>query len=352
MSSSSKPVLRQHVAKPKAESVSLPRWDKAGNLVTPATKQPKPVKVDDVESNAIKPPTVAELEAIREQAYNEGFEQGFEQGMAQGARKGEQDGHAKGLAAGEEEGRKLGQQQAYDDALKMEQAESQKKFDLFDSLTLAMTHQLAAEEQELKEAMMALSIRIARQVLQEELHTNPEHIQTIVHAAIQALPNPDEKLSVQVNSQDAELIKAIAESHWRVEVNDAISAGGCQVKSGYSYIDYTLEHRFDNAVTHLVNNPEHPMPEQIKQPLSSEPLLNKPESKAVEAEAMSEPEPAGEDQSTAEEQAEAPIESTADADTELADAPAVEAKPVLDAAEDSPENQPLTKEVASDDTNH
>lgn len=360
MSSSSKPILRQQVAKPKTESVSLPKWDRAGNLVTPAARQRKPVQVDDVESKAVKPPTVAELEAIREQAYNEGFEQGYEQGMDQGARKGEQDGHAKGLTIGEEEGRKLGEQKAYEDALKLEQAETQKRLELYDSLTLAMTHQLAAEEQELKDAMLALSMRIARQVLQDELQANPEHIQNIVHAAIQALPNPDEKLSVQVNISDAELVRSIAESHWKVEINDAVSPGGCLVKSGYSYIDYTLEHRFNNAVTHLMNNPERPMPEKAKQPLSSESLLNPPgdsEAEAVLANEKSESDAAdtataGQPETQLDSRTEATgVNAPANLDDTAQDDSVIQNAEEPTPAAAKPDDLSITKEAESDDTN-
>lgn len=277
MSFSEKPIVRAAKSKSDAEDYSLPKWDREGNLIARATKPQRSVKVDDVKTEEIKPPTVAELKAIREQAYNEGFELGYEQGMGQGSKKGEKDGHAKGLKQGQEEGLKIGEEKGFEEALKKEQTETAKKLELYDSLNTALKEQINSEAEELKNAMLGLSIRIARQVLQDELKANPEHIQSIVHAAVQALPNPDDKLSIQVNSSDADLVKSFAESHWVIEENAAISQGGCKVKSGYSYIDYTLEHRFDTAVSHLINHTEQPLPEKVKKPIAAESLLS-PES--------------------------------------------------------------------------
>lgn len=294
MSSSNKPILRKR-SEPSVESLSLPKWDREGKLVAKPVGRPAKVDVSDVETQKITPPTVKELEEIRENAYNEGFEQGFAQGMTQGEAHGKQEGHAKGLAQGEEEGRKLGEKQGFEEALKREETQTRERLEIFEVVTESLKQQLSREEADLKSAMLALSMRIARQALQEELAVKPSHIQSIVHAAIQALPNPDERLTVIINEKDKDLVTAIAESHWEIETSANVTPGGCQVKSHYSYVDYTLEHRFDTAVSHLMSHGDESFPARVKEPFSEQPLpaprRKKPlrnrekESEAIEEEA-------------------------------------------------------------------
>ncbi|TXR53404.1 FliH/SctL family protein [Reinekea thalattae] len=291
MSSTSNLTSRKSLGKnasTKAESVALPRWDRHGNLISSPKRPEAEVTVENVEEQ-VKLPTVAELEKITEQAYNEGFEQGYEQGMAQGQKKGLEQGYAEGFTKGETEGQTQGFDKGYEEALQKGELESQKKVDLFHSVADAMSQQLIQEETELKEAVLALSLRIAKQVLLEELAVNQEHIKRIVHAAVQALPNPDEKLVIYTNSADAELVRSIAEENWRVAENDNVASGGCQVKSDTSYVDYSIDRRFDTAVAQLMTLPSQPLSEQHKAPISEQPLADVLENTAAAQAELTDP---------------------------------------------------------------
>lgn len=261
------------------ENMYLPKWDKDGNDVSKNPPKPKPQKVsekvDDVTAEEIKIPTVKELEAIQESAYNEGFEQGYQSGLVQGTRDGKTEGlkagKAEGIEAGLQEGREAGQQQA----LAEEQKITNEKLLVLGSISEELKKQLPQEQKELEQALLALSIRIARQVLQDEIKANPQHIESIVHAAVQSLPNPDNKLSVSVNPNDFELVTQFADSHWQIHADEKITTGGCEIKSGYSYIDFTLEHRFDLAVSHFLSHlGEGVKPDAIQSPFTSENLID------------------------------------------------------------------------------
>lgn len=268
-------VLRQGSEK-AVEDYHFPKWDKDGNLIKTAKKPQKvkkPTEVEDIEETVVKVPTVKEIEAIREEAYNEGFEQGYENGLAQGQQEGKKlghsEGHEKGYADGFGEGRKAGS----DEALNEERQKTDEKLSVFNAASDALKQQVATEQDELEEALLALSIRIARQVLQDELRLKPNHIATVVHAAVQSLPNPDEKLTVLLNPAELDFVETIADSHWTLEGDQSISVGGCRVKSAFSYVDYTLEHRFENAVTHLISSLPNVNEEALSNPISEEFLM-------------------------------------------------------------------------------
>ena len=77
MSAPKKTVLRQP-SKSGVENISLPSWDRDGNLINRPTKRPIKAKVEDVPERKVKVPTVKEIESIQETAYDEGFQRGFE----------------------------------------------------------------------------------------------------------------------------------------------------------------------------------------------------------------------------------------------------------------------------------
>jgi len=278
MSSSNKSVLRSNKVN-EVEKLSLPKWDQNGNLVKKPAKRPVKQTVKEVKQEEIKAPTVKELEKIREDAYNEGFEQGYENGMAQGQRSGLESGRAEGVTQGQEEGRLKGLTEGTEQALQEEREKSDQKLQIFTSLSLALKDQVAVEQTELEKALLALSVRIARQVLQDELRTKPGHISNIVHAAVQSLPNPDEKLTLFLNPDEIDFVASFAESHWVLSADETVSLGGCKIKSGFSYIDYTLEHRFDTAVTHLISHIGEDISDVVKEPISEEFLLRDNEAK-------------------------------------------------------------------------
>ncbi len=273
MSSSNKSILRNNKV-PDVENLQLPTWDKHGNEIHKAvTPQAKPTQVEDVSEESLKVPTLKEVESIREEAYNEGFEQGFQNGLGQGHREGVVEGKKEGYEVGYQEGLTAGMTTGHEQTVAEERVKTDDKLTVLASVANELKNQLGQEQSELEKALLVLSIKIARQVLQDELHLDPNHIAVVVHAAVQSLPNPDEKLTVLLNSSDLEFVSSFADSHWTLEADESISAGGCKIKSKYSYVDYTLEHRFDNAVSQLVAQLEDSDINNIKQPITDEYLL-------------------------------------------------------------------------------
>ena len=295
MSSDSKPILRRKDVI-SAANLPLVKWDKNGLVVDGAPKAKASAEVvesvDEVAHETIKAPTVKELESIREDAYNEGFEQGFESGMTQGHSAGQTEGHAEGLIAGQEKGTEQGLAAGTAKGELAEAKKNKEKLAVFEALTAAFKAQMPHEQAELEQALLSLSIRIARQIIRDELRAEPSHIAAVVHAAVQSLPNPDEKLTLSVNPSELEFVTSFAEKHWQLEGDVKVSVGGCKIKTQYSYVDYTLEHRFDAAVRHLMTKLGEDSAKASQSPLSEQPLigeLGEPDADLAQAELEAEP---------------------------------------------------------------
>lgn len=233
------------------ETYRLPRWDAQGNLID---DRPKPIATvtEDIEDVQLQPPTAEEIRQIHDDAFNEGFESGYQQGMKQGQQEGQKAGHQQGYEAGEQAGRGVGEQAGYDAALKIEQARINEELAPLKAVLEQLQGLLPKQEAALREGLVALAVRLARNLFDAELALKPEHIQALVHSAIQALPNADERLTVELHPDDLALVEAIADSHWSLQADAQLNRGGCRVRSRFSYIDYSLEHRFRQQVSNLL----------------------------------------------------------------------------------------------------
>lgn len=233
------------------EAYRLPRWDADGNLID---DRPKPVQTvtEDVEEDVVKPPTAEEIQQIHDSAYDEGFESGYQQGMRQGQQDGHKAGHQQGYDEGSQVGREAGEQAGFEAALKTEEKRIRESLAPLEDVLKQLQQVLPAQEAALREGLVALAVRLARNLFDAELALKPEHIQTLVHNAVQALPNADERLVIELHPDDLALVERIADSHWQLQTSDDLSRGGCRVRSRFSYVDYSLEHRFRQQLSNLL----------------------------------------------------------------------------------------------------
>ncbi|MGV8843793.1 MAG: flagellar assembly protein FliH [Pseudomonas sp.] len=180
----------------------------------------------EVDLETLKPLTLDELEAIRQDAYNEGFSTGEKDGFHGGQLKARQEAEV-ALKA------KL---------LRLEQV---------------MTHLLepiAEQDQQLEVAMIKLVSHITRQVIQRELSSDSSQLRQVLREALKLLPMGAGNVRIHINPQDFELVKALRERHeetWRILEDDALQPGGCRVESEHSQIDASIETRLNLAVQQL-----------------------------------------------------------------------------------------------------
>jgi flagellar assembly protein FliH len=223
---------------------SLPSFDGSDDSVVEVAKP------DEVSSEAELPPaeeipveevqpiTLEELEAIRQDAYNEG------------------------LAIGEKDGYHAGQ-------LKAKAENDAYLGELLNRMERLMQHlfdPIAEQDRELEKAMVGLVEHISRQVIQRELSIDSSQLSHVVRDALKLLPMGADNVRILVNPQDFELVKALRERHdekWRILEDETMLPGGCRVETEHSRIDATVETRLAQAMTQMFEQQR----EQATQPL-------------------------------------------------------------------------------------
>ena len=191
----------------------------------PAEPEPEP-QIEEVAVEDVKPLTLEEVEAIRQDAYNEGFATGEKDGFHAGQLKAKQEADV-ALAA------KLAQLEA---------------------LMGHLLEPIASQDRELEQGLVDLVSQMTRQVIQRELTTDSSQIRHVLREALKLLPMGAENIRIHVHPQDFELVKALRERHeetWRILEDDALQPGGCRVETEQSRIDASMETRIEKAVAQL-----------------------------------------------------------------------------------------------------
>ena len=214
---------------------SLPSFDEhdesqqdvpAPEAVVAEAPPPPPQESEEVALEDVKPLTLDELEAIRQDAYNEGFATGEKDGFRAGQLKAKQEADA-ALA---------GRVQALEQVMRH----------LFEPI--------AEQDQQLEVALVTLVGQIAREVIQRELSGDSSQIRQVLREALKLLPMGAENIRIHLNPQDFEQVKALRDRHeenWRILEDDSLLPGGCRVESEHSRIDASVETRLSQALKQL-----------------------------------------------------------------------------------------------------
>lgn len=210
---------------------ALPSFDPelpAGPEQVPvAEPEPEPQQqVEEVAIEEVKPLTLDEVEAIRQDAYNEGFATGEKDGF-----------HAGQLKAKQEAEVAL--------ALKVKSLEQ---------LMGELLEPIANQDQELEQALINLVSQMTRQVIQRELTSDSSQLRSVLREALALLPMGASNIRIHINPQDFELVKALRERHeesWRILEDESLLPGGCRVESEHSRIDASIETRMALALKQL-----------------------------------------------------------------------------------------------------
>jgi flagellar assembly protein FliH len=184
------------------------------------------VESEDVALEDVKPLTLDELEAIRQDAYNEGF------------------------AAGEKDGYHGGQLKAKQEA----DVALASKMLAVEQLMQQLFEPIAEQDQQLEVALVNLVSHMAREVIQRELSIDSSQIRQVLREALKLLPMGASNVRIQLNPQDFEMAKALRERHeetWRIVEDEALLPGGCRVETEHSRIDASIETRLSQALQQL-----------------------------------------------------------------------------------------------------
>lgn len=151
-------------------------------------------------------PTAAEIEAMQNQAREEGYQAGYAEGK-------------------------------------------QRMSKLLSALDQAMQQ----AEQDIAQDVLDLALEVARQMVQQTLKHNPEVLLNTIRAAINALPHLSQGAHLLLHPQDAEMIRQhigeqLGHTGWKIIEDAQITPGGVRVETHHSQIDATVEHRWKRIV--------------------------------------------------------------------------------------------------------
>jgi flagellar assembly protein FliH len=201
----------------------------------------------------LKPPTAADLEAIREAAYQEGLEQGFEEGRKKGYESGFKGGYEKGKQQGLTDGTASGRTEIM--AALSKQIES--GFQRIDQVTQLLSDPVAELADEIEQASVDMIIAISRCVVSRELMLDSSHIADIVRQALVQMPESDRPLSIALNPGDLEFLETHARPRpsWfqYCVMDEAMAPGGCRLDNRLTLVDFTADKRFMQVVSDMLN---------------------------------------------------------------------------------------------------
>ncbi|WP_372872562.1 flagellar assembly protein FliH [Shewanella sp.] len=193
-----------------------------------------------------RPPTLAEIEAIRQEAELEGFEAGKQDGLARGL----EEGRLQGLQEGHQEGLQQGHEQGLQQGL----SEAKQMLARFEAFLGQFSAPLALLDNEIEQELLNLSMALARQILLNELKTHPEHILAALREGIDCLPIKEQQVKVRLNPDDLALLQQIYDhselerNRWQLESDPLLSRGGLIIDSHRSRVDMRLEERMANVL--------------------------------------------------------------------------------------------------------
>lgn len=211
---------------------ALPSFDPHGagpdelEAVEPAAEEQELARSEDVPVEEIKPLTLDELEAIRQEAYNEGFSTGEKDGFHAGQLKARQEADA-ALAP---------------------------KLANLEQLMAQLLEPIADQDRNLEHAMVTLVSQMAREVIQRDLLIDSSQIRQVLRDALKLLPMGASNVRIHINPQDFELVKALRERHeetWKLVEDSDLMPGGCRIETEQSRIDASVETRLGQAITQL-----------------------------------------------------------------------------------------------------
>jgi flagellar assembly protein FliH len=171
-------------------------------------------------ANAVAQPTVRELEALEQQAREEGY------------------------AAGRAEGLAAAQQQLHEQLARL------------DALYTAAARPLQVLDEQTEQELARLATVIARRVIAHELRLSPGLIVQAVRQAATALPAATRELRVQLHPDDLALLRELgaAETHWQLLADPALSRGDCQLLSERSRLDARVETRLAAVIDAVIGD--------------------------------------------------------------------------------------------------
>lgn len=252
-------------------------------------------------------PAPEALQALRDEARQQGYAEGLEQGRQEG----HEDGRATGYQEGEQQGQEAGFQAGYQRGLEQSRHEVDQQLARLQGLIEQLQGPLAALDHDVEAALLSLVDLVCRSLLRREITLDRSFLSGVLAESVAALPAGHQRLRIFLNPDDLPLAEAACEDlleDYRLIGDPAITLGGARVETLQSLVDSTLENRYKKIIDQLLGDRYQqaaadlkPLPQDVLSTPDSQPLasLSFAESPAAAAPAVP-PEDASPDVSSVE----------------------------------------------------
>jgi flagellar assembly protein FliH len=170
-----------------------------------------------------KPQTVEEVQALRQQAVEDGRQEGIKKGLAE------------------------------------MQAKARQLANVFDF----MANPLQKLDTQVEKEVTRLAIMIAQMLLRKECSIDAGHIQSLIHETLEYLPINPRNVRIRLNPNDIILLTQagieLKTADWICVGDKTIAQGGCVVESDTSHIDATVENRVQQIFDQLSEHRPQPV---------------------------------------------------------------------------------------------
>ncbi|MCW9014742.1 MAG: FliH/SctL family protein [Gammaproteobacteria bacterium] len=173
----------------------------------------------------LKYQTVEDIEALQKQAYEEARQQGYQAGKQEGL------------------------------------LEMQAKAQQLQNLITFLEHPLENLDEDVEKQLTELAFTVARLLLKKECCTDIDHVQAVIHEALEFLPMTSRNVRVRLNRADVQLLQQggvdTSAQDWVCVEDNTVTQGGCLVESDQSHIDASVETRIAQLVDQLTEHRPH-----------------------------------------------------------------------------------------------
>jgi flagellar assembly protein FliH len=122
------------------------------------------------------------------------------------------------------------------------------------SVIAQLLEPIAAQQEEIEQALTQLALDIARAVLDRTPVFSAAEILPLARRAVRELPAGARNISVLLHPQQVELLRESTEwpAAWKLQADSRVDLGGCKVVTEQSLVDYSVELRFRQIAAQLL----------------------------------------------------------------------------------------------------
>lgn len=203
----------QETALPEPQAfVEEPAVELVEDVANELAPSDDPVSVAEI-AQAMPYPTAEEIEAIQQQAHEEGYQAGLAEGRAQAE-------------------------------LELQQLQP---------LLAHITEMCRETEHALADSVLELALLVAKQMIGDELRQYPKQLLVPIREALAAIPTASNPSKLFLSPDDLQLLQhdlryELAEDVWRFIADEQLTTGSCRIETPNTQLEFSLASRWKKIV--------------------------------------------------------------------------------------------------------